>query len=120
MECAFLTVEALYQACRFPHRPEVQRKIIEQTSPMTAKMVGKPFRNDSRPDWDRGSRENHALGYCGSSSQCTGPSLVNSWRRQGTARLLKTSRKDDFWGAIPTDSRTLVGMNVLGPLTDGA
>ena len=33
-----LTSEALYQACRFPHRPEVQRLIIEQKSPMTAKM----------------------------------------------------------------------------------
>src|SRR5712692_8024088 len=47
------TSEALYQACRFPHRPEVQRLVIEQTSPMTAKMKTKPYRDDSRPDWDR-------------------------------------------------------------------
>lgn len=39
-----LTSEALYQACRFPHRPEVQRFIIEQASPMTAKMKSKPYR----------------------------------------------------------------------------
>jgi type I restriction enzyme, S subunit len=32
------TSEALYQACRFPHLPEVQRLIIGQASPMTAKM----------------------------------------------------------------------------------
>ena len=48
-----LTSEALYQACRFPHRPDVQRLIIAQRSPMTAKMKGKPHRNDSRPDWSR-------------------------------------------------------------------
>src|ERR1043165_4533284 len=47
------TVEALYQACRFPHLPEVQQLIIGQHSPMTAKMVSKPYREDSRPDWDR-------------------------------------------------------------------
>ena len=36
-----LTSEALYQSCRFPHLPEVQKKIIDEKSPMTAKMVGK-------------------------------------------------------------------------------
>lgn len=41
-----LTSEALYQACRFPHRPEVQTLIIEQKSPMTAKMKSKPYRHD--------------------------------------------------------------------------
>ena len=33
-----LTSEALYQACRFPHLPEVQKQILEQASPMAAKM----------------------------------------------------------------------------------
>src|SRR5262245_29263016 len=47
------TSEALYQACRFPHLPDVQRLIIGQASPMTAKMKSKPHRKDSRPDWDR-------------------------------------------------------------------
>src|SRR4051812_5074813 len=49
----FYTSEALYQACRFPHLPEVQRLIIGQASPMTAKMKSKPHRKNSRPDWDR-------------------------------------------------------------------
>ncbi|MCX6161944.1 MAG: NADAR family protein, partial [Ignavibacteriae bacterium] len=34
-----LTTEALYQACRFPHLPDIQQKIIYEKSPMTAKMV---------------------------------------------------------------------------------
>ena len=48
-----LTSEALYQACRFPHLPDVQRMIIGENSPMTAKMKSKPHRKDTRPDWDR-------------------------------------------------------------------
>src|SRR5690242_2001891 len=47
------TVEALYQACRFPHLPDIQKMIIDQPSPMTAKMRSKPYRGDSRKDWDR-------------------------------------------------------------------
>src|SRR5690606_2680418 len=46
------TSEALFQACRFPRRPDVQRQIIDDPSPMTAKMRSKPFRSDTRPDWD--------------------------------------------------------------------
>lgn len=45
------TSEALYQACRFPHLPDVQRLIIAEASPMTAKMKSKPHRKNSRPDW---------------------------------------------------------------------
>src|SRR5436190_807211 len=47
------TSEALYQACRFPHMPDVQRLIIDEASPMTAKMRSKPYRKDSRADWER-------------------------------------------------------------------
>jgi type I restriction enzyme S subunit len=110
-----LTVEALYQACRFPHRPEVQRKIIEQTSPMTAKMVGKPFRADSRPDWDRVRvkimrwvlRLKLAMHWTKFSEL-----LLST----GDRPIVEDSRKDDFWGAMLTSGTTLIGMNVLGRL----
>lgn len=46
------TSEALYQACRFPHNIEVQRLIISERSPMTAKMRSKPFKSETRKDWD--------------------------------------------------------------------
>ena len=50
---AILTSEALYQACRFPSRPDVQEIIIAQASPMRAKMKGKPYRKtDNSADWD--------------------------------------------------------------------
>ncbi len=49
---AIRTSEAIYQACRFPHRPEVQRLIIAQASPMATKIKAKLHRVDSRRDFD--------------------------------------------------------------------
>ena len=109
------TSEALYQTCRFPHLPHIQRLIIEQRSPMTAKMKSKPHRCNSRPDWNR-VRVNVMR-------WCLRVKLAQNW--DAFSRLLldtdcrpivEHSRKDDFWGAKPMDERTLVGMNVLGRL----
>ena len=110
-----LTSEALYQACRFPHRPEVQTLIIEQKSPMTAKMKGKPHQHDSRPDWDQVRVKLMRW--------CLRVKLAQNWRafselllETGERPIVEESRKDDFWGAKATEDRTLVGMNVLGRL----
>ncbi|MGD9971815.1 MAG: NADAR family protein [Desulfatirhabdiaceae bacterium] len=110
-----LTSEALYQACRFPHRPEVQRLIIQQASPMTAKMKSKPYRHDSRLDWNRVRVKIMRW--------CLHVKLAQNWDsfselliETGGCPIVEQSRKDDFWGAKPVDEQTLVGMNVLGRL----
>jgi type I restriction enzyme S subunit len=109
------TSEALYQACRFPHLPDVQRKIIDEHSPMTAKMRSKPFRNDSRPDWD--AVRVKIMRWC------LRVKLAQNWREFGRLLLatgdrpiVEQSRKDDFWGAKVAEDGSLVGMNVLGRL----
>ena len=109
------TSEALYQACRFPHEPEVQRLIIQQTSPMTAKMKSKPHRKKTRSDWDK-VRVNIMR-------WCLRVKLAQNWQKfsdlllaTGDRAIVEESRKDDFWGAKGTDEETLVGMNVLGRL----
>lgn len=109
------TSEALYQACRFPNLPEVQRIIIGQASPMTAKMKSKPHRRDGRPDWDRVRVTIMRW--------CLRVKLAQNWEKfselllsTGTLPIVEQSRKDDFWGAKPIDEQTLVGMNVLGRL----
>jgi len=109
------TSEALYQACRFPHMPDVQRKIIDEHSPMTAKMRSKPFRKDSRPDWD--------VVRVKIMRWCLRVKLAQNWREFGRLLLatgdnpiVEQSRKDDFWGAKVAENGTLVGMNVLGRL----
>lgn len=110
-----LTSEALYQVCRFPLLPEVQRLIIEQKSPMSAKMKSKPHRKDSRPDWDY-VRVNIMR-------WCLRVKLTQNWNTfskllldTGDNPIVEQSRKDDFWGAKVLDDRTLVGRNVLGRL----
>lgn len=109
------TSEALYQACRFPHLPDVQRKIIDEHSPMTAKMRSKPFRKDSRPDWD--AVRVKIMRWC------LRVKLAQNWREfgrlllaTGDRSIVEQSRKDDFWGAKVAEDGSLVGMNVLGRL----
>ena len=107
--------EALYQACRFPHMPEVQHLIIKQTSPMTAKMVSKPYRSQSRDDWMRvrvkvmrwSLRVKLAQNF---------QSFSQLLLETGDLPIVEKSFKDGYWGAKPTNDGTLVGMNVLGRL----
>ncbi len=110
-----LTSEALYQACRFPHLLEVQRLIIAERSPMTAKMKSKPYRDNSRPNWD--------IVRTKVMRWCLQVKLVQNWDKfsrllleTGDLPIVEDSRKDDFWGAKPEDEETLTGINVLGRL----
>lgn len=112
-----LTSEALYQACRFPHLPEVQRKIMDQHSPMTAKMKSKPYRKDSRPDWDH--VRTRIMRWC------LRVKLAQNYEEFGRLLLatkdrpiVEQSRKDDYWGAkvVGVAEETLVGQNILGRL----
>jgi len=112
-----LTTEALYQACRFPHLPDVQLEIIGQHSPMTAKMKSKPYRKDSRPDWDEVRYKIMRW--------CLRVKLAQNHEEFGRLLLathdqpiVEQSRKDDYWGAKLADGvgETLIGQNILGRL----
>ena len=109
------TAEALYQACRFPSLPMIQFEIIAQNSPMTAKMKSKPYRQDTRPDWNEVRVEIMRW--------CLQVKLAQNWDtfsklllETGDRPIVEQSRKDAFWGAKAVDDHTLVGMNVLGRL----
>ena len=109
------TSEALYQACRFPHMPEVQRLIINQRSPMTAKMRSKRYRKHSRSDWN--TVRVTLMRWC------LRVKLAQNWQSfsslllaTGDRPIVEDSRKDDFWGAKPISNEKLVGINVLGRL----
>lgn len=111
------TTEALYQACRFPNMPEVQRLIIDERSPMATKMKSKSFRHQSRPDWD--------CVRVDLMRWCLKVKLLQSWtrfggllRETGECPIVEESRKDKFWGAVPSkdNPNILVGDNVLGSL----
>lgn len=109
------TSEALYQACRYPAKPKVQRLIIGQRSPMTAKMKAKRYNKDTRPDWD--SVRVKIMRWC------LQVKLAQNWDSfgelllsTGDAPIVEDSHKDDFWGAKRTDDGELVGTNALGRL----
>jgi ribA/ribD-fused uncharacterized protein len=109
------TAEALYQACRFPDEPDIQRIVIDQMSPMTAKMKSKKYRDRTRQDWD--SIRVNVMRWC------LRTKLQNNWERFGNVLektgkrpIVEESTKDEFWGAKPKDDGSLVGMNVLGRL----
>jgi ribA/ribD-fused uncharacterized protein len=109
------TAEALYQACRFPDDPDVQRLIVDQLSPMTAKMKSKKYRSRTREDWDD-VRVNIMR-------WCLRAKLQNNWERfgrvlerTGDCPIVEESTKDEFWGAKPNGDGSLIGMNALGRL----
>jgi ribA/ribD-fused uncharacterized protein len=112
-----LSSEALYQACRFPHQPDIQMKIISERSPMTAKMVGKPYRTNTRSDWDKIRVD---LMYW-----CLQVKLAQNFETFGRILestcdkpIVEESNKDAFWGAIKIkdDENCLKGINALGRL----
>lgn len=110
------TSEALYQACRFPHRPDVQEAIIGQFSPMTAKMKAKLFNKESRSDWNEIRFK--IMRWClrvkltQNFDEFGGLLLAT-----GSRQIVEQSRRDDYWGAkLSEDGTLLVGQNVLGRL----
>ncbi len=82
---------------------------------MTAKMKSKPYRKDSRPDWDKVRID--IMWWC------LRVKLAQNWDAFSSLLLstedmpiVEESYKDAFWGAKPLDSDILVGTNVLGRL----
>lgn len=107
--------EALYQACRFPHMAAVQKKILDQKSPMTAKMMGKPFRDHSRDDW--AANRTKFMRWCIKAKLvCNFEKFSSLLLETGDLPIVEESRRDQFWGAKKIDNEILQGSNVLGRL----
>lgn len=109
------TSEALYQACRFPHQPEVQALILAEKSPMSAKMRSKPFRHLTRPDWE--DTRVRIMRWClrvkAAQNWATFAELLLSTRH---LPIVEESSRDEFWGARASDAGVLRGTNALGRL----
>lgn len=110
-----LSSEALYQACRYPHLPEVQERILLERSPMTAKMISKKFYKETRPDWDK---IRFKVMYW-----CLQVKLSQNWEKfykelqaTGTKPIVEYSEKDKVWAACPINNEELQGINALGRL----
>jgi type I restriction enzyme S subunit len=110
--------EALYQACRFPNYPEIQKKIIDCKSPMEAKMISKKYRSDyTRPDFEEIKVD--IMYWCLQVKlACNFQKFSMLLKSTGTKPIVEISRKDDFWGAKVNkqNDQELVGKNILGQL----
>ena len=109
-----LSSEALYQACKFPHCPDIQRKIISEKSPMTSKMVCKPYSDKIREDWE--DIKVKVMRWC------LQVKLAQNYIKFGALLdstydkcIVEESNKDIFWGAINKNNQ-LSGVNALGRL----
>lgn len=110
----FLTSEALYQCCRFPNHPHIQKQIMVQKSPMTAKDISRAHSHLTRTDWD--SERIRIMRWC------IYAKLISNWHNfgslldaTGNKDIVEDSYKDDFWGAIWNGDQ-FVGTNALGRL----
>ncbi len=106
--------ECLYQACKFPLYPEIQREIIEQSNPMVAKEISRKYQDYVRKDWDVVKFK--VMGWC------LATKLIQNWdtfsvvlRETGDKSIVEYSVKDSIWGAMP-EGNYLVGQNALGRL----
>lgn len=108
------TSEALYQACRFPNHPEIQKEIISQRSPMTAKDISRKYNYLTRNDW---TEKRVAI-----MNWCLHLKLLYNWNKFGhllmsteNKDIVEISSKDDFWGAFER-GYFAEGCNILGRL----
>ncbi|MGI2116113.1 NADAR family protein [Shewanella frigidimarina] len=116
-QVTILTTEALYQACRYPHAPLLQQKIIEQVSPMSAKEVSREFDHESRQDWIK--IRHQVMRWClriklAQNFDSFGQLLLSTKELP----IVELSYKDEFWGARPliNNPNELRGQNNLGRL----
>lgn len=109
------TAEALYHACRFPLFPEIQQEIIEQNSPMTAKMISRKYLKYTRQDWEevKYSIMYWVLKVKLSQNFSEFSKVLNE---TGDKAIVELSNKDKDWAAVETIEKTLIGKNALGRL----
>lgn len=106
--------ECLYQACKFPLFPNIQKEIIEERNPMLAKLISRRYTKYVRNDWD--DVKYKVMEWC------LATKLIQNWDSMydillatGNKPIVEYSKSDDSWGAI-SNGMYLVGKNALGRL----
>lgn len=109
------TVEAIYQALKFPDLPDVQERIIVQASPMVAKNNSRANEPSVREDW-------HDI-KLDVMQWCLREKLAQNWDTFGPYLLrtkgkiiVERSSRDPFWGAAQVSDDFWRGENRLGYL----
>lgn len=107
--------EILYQACRFPLFPLIQKEIIETKNPMDAKAVSRKYQQYSRQDWDNVKFK--VMKWCLEVKLIQNFDIFSELLLStGDKTIVEFSKKDNIWGASPTNPNILKGQNALGRL----
>jgi ribA/ribD-fused uncharacterized protein len=116
------TTEALFQALRFENHPEIQKEIIAQKSPMSAKMVAKKYKHLLEAEGYElmGEKDVDNMRLCVKLKLEQYPELAQELINTGAAKIIEdcSSRPRDsglFWGAAKTENGWN-GKNVLGEI----
>lgn len=113
--------EALYQALRFPHLPEVQEDIRQAGNAFLAKQVAYEHVKETRPDWDDVKVD--AMKWVVTLKKDQNADFDHVLHSTIGRDIVELSARDAFWGAKPQGDK-LVGRDVLGDiltqLRDGA
>ena len=119
---SFRTTEALYQACRFPDFPEIQREIQAVPSPMHAKMISKHYRRPelgfNRPDFD--DLRLQIMDWCLHLKLAQHYTRFGEvLQRSGAYPIVELHHNQKYWGAVGTPGKEpteYIGHNNLGKL----
>lgn len=110
--------EALYQAMRFPHRPDWQKEVLESPHALAAKMRAKKEgrrKTGSRPDWEQ--VQEAVMRWVLRVKLAQHLRHFGGLLRLSAARpIVERSRRDRFWGAVLEADGVLRGENWLGRL----
>ncbi len=110
--------ESLYQMCRFPNYPEIQKMIVDYPSPMGSKMKSKKYRKThTRIDFEDVKVD--IMYWCLRVKLCCNPNGFGLLLEQtGNRLIVEISHKDKFWGVVEDKNQPGLyhGNNVLGQL----
>jgi len=119
---SYRTCEALFQALRFENHPEIQDEIINQKSPMGAKMKARKNRDklNRGVKWDEDPSDIPLMKKCLKLKLEQHPELKEKLIATGNAEIIEDCTTHDresarFWGAVKKD-KEWIGENVFGKL----
>lgn len=105
--------EILYQACRYPEFPDIQKEIITLSNPYEAKQIARFYVSKTRDGWEKNR--------VSIMKWCVRVKLCQNWENffhlldsTGNFSIVEHSEKDLFWGARRESDGGFYGMNVLG------
>ena len=110
----FATSEALYQACKFAVRPEIQQRIAEAPTPGQAAAIGRTPGLGMAPGWtaQRVDVMRWVLRLKREANEAEIDALLAA---TADRPIVEVSTRDPWWGARPVAGR-YEGRNVLGRL----